>query len=255
MRLSGLRRTTIRLPLIVFWTVLLFALRLSVFPVRFFSRTVEQALRAALFKAWGRVTIRLLGGRLWVLGDVPKPPFLLVTNHLSYVDIIVSAAVTGTTFVAKREIASWPFIGFCAKCLETLFIGRNDLRDVIDVKNKVGEMLSAGYGVHIFAEGGISQDLRLKPFKPALLDAAVRHALPVHYAAITYRTPEDSPPPSKVVAWLEGKSFVEHFFDLLASRGFDVEIRFGNPPLYGKCRKELASRLTAEVGALYQPIP
>lgn len=195
-----------------------------------------------------------MGGRLFASGNLPRPPFFLVTNHLSYIDIIASAALLGSTFVAKAEIANWPLIGFFARNLQSVFINRNDLRDIIRVKNEVGNILRAGYGLHIFAEGGISQNLQVKPFKPALLDAAVRNHLPVHYAAINYKTGEHAPPPSQVVAWLEGKSFARHLLELLTAPGFEVMFVFGEQPLLADCRKELAEQLTEAVRRLYVPI-
>jgi len=254
-RLGGIVRLCLRLPLLVCWTLAMFALRMAILPTRWVNPPSELRMRAFLFRLWGRGAIWLMGGKLVVLGNPPQPPFLLVTNHLSYVDIITSAALLGTTFVAKAEIAHWPLIGFFAKNLQTVFINRNDLRDVVRVKNEVGNILRKGYGLHIFAEGGISQDLQVKPFKPALLDAAVRNHLPVHYAAITYATGQYDPPPSQVVAWLEGKSFARHLLELLMAPGFTVKFTFGDQPIQANCRKELAQRLTEAVRALYVPIP
>lgn len=254
MTVTGFLKLLIRLPLLVLWTIGMFSLRLCARPLTLIAEPSEIRLRSLLFRVWGRGAIFLLGGRIRAVGPRPRAPFLLVSNHLSYVDIVGSAALLGSAFVAKSEIARWPVIGFCARHLQTLFINRDHRKDVIRVKDQVWNVFQDGYGLHIFAEGGISQNLQVQPFKPALFDAAVRNRVPVHYVAISYRTPEGTPPPSETVAWLAGKSLARHLLDLLAGHGFEAVFTFCEEPVQGDCRKTLADELTSKVRTLYSPV-
>jgi len=189
-----------------------------------------------------------------VEGTPAQPPFLLVSNHLSYVDVFALAAVAAPVFIAKAEVRSWWLIGLLARHMEVIFIDREDLKDVVRVKELVFGAIQRGHGVHIFAEGGISQTCQVAPFKPALLDVAARNNYPVHHVTITYKTPQNSPPPSKVVAWIGGKPFMAHLVRLAGSCGFEVSLTFGEAPVVCRDRKALAEQLTQAVRARFVPI-
>ena len=58
--------------------------------------------RGFVFRSWARAAAVLMGMRLGVSGAAPRPPFLLVANHLSYVDIVALAANCECVFVAVQ---------------------------------------------------------------------------------------------------------------------------------------------------------
>src|SRR5581483_2892974 len=74
------------------------------------ARAPERRWRARCrwFGRWARATVRLLGVRVTVHGRPPPPPFLLVCNHLGYLDVPVLAALVDAAFVAKAEVDRWP---------------------------------------------------------------------------------------------------------------------------------------------------
>jgi len=111
------------------------------------------------------------------------------------------------------------------------------------VNEQIDAVLDQGYGIHFFAEGGISTDAQIHPFKPSLLEPAVRRGMPVHYAAITYRTPAGCPRAKDVVVWHEGVSLPESIFQVLRLPSFDAAIHFGEAPFTAPDRKQLAELL------------
>jgi len=254
MPLLGSIKTLVRIPAIFFYTMSVFVVRCCVRPIALFAPDVDRRARQALMKLWGKGVLAILGGRINVRGTPPAPPSFTVSNHLTYVDVFVLSALMGVVFVAKAEVNSWPIIGLLCRQTQMIFINREQLRDIVRVKELVGGAFDRGYAVHIFAEGGISQDTRVQPFKPALLDVASRNGYPVHYASITYRTPDGSTPASQTVAWLEGKSFFRHACDLAAARGFEAVVTFGESPLVREDRKVLARELTEAVRENYTPV-
>ena len=149
---------------------------------------LRRLTRNAIFRVWARICLRIVGGRVRVEGKPPRAPFLLVCNHLGYVDILVLAACTDAWFVAKMEMCSWPLVGMLCPSVGTIFIDRQLGRDVLRVNRLIENVLADGYGVVIFPEGTSTQGFDVRRFRTSLLDHPARSGMPVHVAALTYRT-------------------------------------------------------------------
>ena len=210
--------------------------------------------RCAWFRRWARGAVRVLGVRLRVVGTPPKPPFLLVCNHLGYLDIPVLASVVDTTFVAKSEVASWPVLGPLCRWMGTLFVDRSRRRDLPATLAALQEALAAGRGVVVFPEGTSTAGGRVLPFHPPLLAAAARAGMPVAWAALSYSTPAGEREAADAVCWWGDVSFVAHLAALLRLSRVDARLRLGDELVVAGDRKQLAERLHAAVaGELERP--
>ena len=210
--------------------------------------------RGFVFRSWARAASVLMGMRLGVSGAAPRPPFLLVANHLSYVDIVALAANCECVFVAKKEVASWPVIGRLSSRMGTIFIDRRLHRDIPRALSLVESALEEGAGVVLFAEGTSTRGLRVLPFKSPLLEAAARRGLPVRYASLSYRTPPGEAGADSSVCWWGDMTFPRHFFELLRMRSFRAELTFGDEGIRGGDRKALALKLWTAVSARFVPV-
>jgi lyso-ornithine lipid O-acyltransferase len=200
--------------------------------------------RARIFHAWGRTMARLLGMRVEVLGRPPESPFVLVANHLGYVDVILLASRLGRcVFVSKAEVRDWFAVGRLCASVDTLFIQRESKREIPRVVESIEAVLAGGRGVVLFPEGTSSGGDAVLRFRPALLEAAARAELPVHCAAIAYRTPPGAPPASEVVCWWRDMPFVPHVWNLLALPRFEARLCFAEETVCEPDRKLLAERL------------
>lgn len=231
--------------LAILWTVLLLLLP---------ARRLRRPARNAIFRHWARVCLRVIGGRLRVEGSPPRAPFLLVSNHLSHVDIPVLAACADVWFVAKMEIRSWPLVGMLCRSVGTIFIDRASSRDVLRVNRLIEDVLRRGYGVVVFPEGTSTQGFEVRRFRTALLDHPVRSGLPVHAAALTYRTPPGEPPANLSVCWWGDAPLFPHAQRLFELRRFDAVVRFGPAAITACDRKELAARLHGAVEGIFEPV-
>ncbi len=213
-----------------------------------------EAWRCALFRGWARPAGRLLGMRIEVRGRAPQPPYLLVSNHLSYVDIILLAGETSSVFVSKAEIAHWPLVGWLARTMGTLFLDRGKKREVARIGTEIAQCFERGQGVCLFPEGTSSGGADVLPFRSSLLEPAVRGQWPVWTATLSYRTEAGSPPAHERVAWWRDMPFLPHFLGLLRLDGFDARVVFGEAPHSGCDRKDLAGRLHAAVSSNFKPM-
>ena len=210
--------------------------------------------RARALSAWARRIVPVLGMRMTVEGPVPAAPFVLVTNHLGYIDIVVLAAQAPIAFVAKAEIARWPLIGRFARAAGTVFIDRARVRDIPRVVGAIEASFAGGIGVAIFPEATSSAGSEVLRFRPSLLEAAARARLPVVYAALTYRTPPDEPPAHFSVCWWGDMGFPGHVAKLFALRSFEARLRFGSERVIEADRKLLAERLHRKVSELFERV-
>lgn len=219
-----------------------------------FSPGASRAWRGRVFRAWARAVARVLGMRVDVQGVAPRGPFLLVSNHLSYVDVVALASRLECVFVAKSEVERWPVVGRLCRGVNTIFVDRRNRRTLPRVLDAVERSLGEGSGVVLFAEGTSTGGARVAPFRSPLLEHAARERVPVHFASISYRTPPDEPRAREAVCWWGDMTFLRHFYGLLTLPHFDARLAFGGHTVWAGDRKVLAGRLWLAVNAQFVPV-
>lgn len=247
---AGWTRLILRATLSLFFCLLmsLAGLLIKLFTLGQSGLRYRIVIRATRF--WGRTMAWIWGMRIRVSGPRPSAPFFLVSNHLSYTDILLLCAVCPAWFVSKSEVADWPGIGALTRIGPTVYIDRESRKDVHRLHQLIRSLVEDGGGVGFFPEGTTSDGRDVLPFKPSLFQAAVDLRIPVTTAAICYETPDGLPPPEQWVAWIGDESFAPHVKRLLSGPGFTAHIRFSPDTLHADNRKELALRARAKVREL-----
>ena len=246
-------RATLRLIPVALSVVLSIVVLLPGVVVGWIAPAARARWNNLVFTVWARFNLWLLGARITVTGTPPKPPFLLVANHLSYIDILVLASRLDAVFVSKASVRTWPLMGWATRLVRTVFIRRQIKRDIPRVLAEIHERLRHRQGVIVFPEGTSSAGIDLPPFRPALLEVAAQGALPVDYASLAYRELPGESPAYLSVCWWGGMAFPGHFLRLLSMPGFEASLTFGGEPVRHAHRKELAERLRAAVSGIFVP--
>ena len=221
-------------------------LALGVLPLAFAPRAWRR-FRRGLFRTTCRALLRLLRFEVRTSGPLPRAPYLLVSNHLSYLDVIVLASLLPGRFVAKREVRSWPLLGPLCKGFGTIFIDRSDRRDIPRVLAEIERSLGRGEGVILFPEGTSSSGDEVRSFRSPLLAFPARTGLPVHAAALRYRTPEGEPRAREAVCWWGETALVPHLLGLFRLSKVEAFVDFAAEPVVDGDRKRLAERLREAV--------
>lgn len=210
--------------------------------------------RQTVFRFWSKLFARLAGMKIEVIGNPPRQPFFLVSNHLSYTDIPAFRAVIDGVFVAKGEIEDWFMAGKIVRDMGTVFINRQNRRDIPRAGAKIIEKLDSGEGVIVFPEGTSTKGEEVLPFNSSFLEFAAQKDLPVSYASISYKTPAGEPEASRVVCWWEDISFMAHLWRLFQIKEFTAILTFGDEPISKTDRKELAHELREKVKEKFIPV-
>lgn len=205
-------------------------------------------------RIWSKGMLRIFNARLTVKGTPPKPPFFLVSNHLSYFDIIVYYTLIQTTFVAKVDVRSWPVIGFLVKSMGVLFIDRKKRRDVKRVNDLISSNINDHQGVVLFPEGTTSPGFKVMPFRPSLLQYPASKNIPVHFSVVRYETKKPDPPACTSVSWWGDSEFMEHFWNMARLKSIRVTVVFGEKSIHSTDRKELAGILNTCTNNIFEPL-
>jgi len=114
----------------------------------------------------------LLGLKVEVIGKPSQAvPTLFVANHVSYLDIEVLSSLVPVSFVAKSEVATWPFFKWLAKLQRSVFVERR-VGATRASREDMLRRLDVGDNLMLFAEGTSTDGTRVLPFRSALLAAA-----------------------------------------------------------------------------------
>lgn len=227
------------------------------------SGTIEIILRSWILqlRSGGRLTaqqraiwvqqsgIRVMNGlglRLDVHGPTPRGA-LVVSNHLSYFDILFLAAAVPCAIVSKSEIRSWPFFGFAARCGGTLFLERNSLASAAEIARQVESLLTQGISILLFPEGTSTDGSTVLPFRPSIFEPAIRANAPVVAASISY--PDGAEYAEKDICYYGDIKFFPHLLQTLNLRGLRCLIRF-SPQQHYPNRKVAAAESWKQILSL-----
>jgi lyso-ornithine lipid O-acyltransferase len=183
---------------------------------------------------------------------IPPARGIVISNHLSYLDIVIFSAAMPCSFVAKAEISRWPYFGEAARAGGTLFIDRGSRASADRVAAQIADRLAYPVPVLFFPEGTSTDGSAVRRFHSRLFDPATCAGAPVTAAAIRYIRPDNGP--ERELCWYGDEPFLPHLWRVLGSGSFQAELRFGQPRIYTD-RRVAARETQAEVSAMRAGAP
>ena len=199
------------------------------------------ALRRRIPQLYHRMVCALVGVKINVVGKrAENMPLMIVSNHVSWLDISVITASAPVVFIAKQEVAGWPIFGLLAKLQRTVFVNRNQRQKTADVNAEIARRLSGGDPVVLFGEGTSSDGNRVLEFRSALIGAtreAVAQAqhgqrvwiqpLSIAYTGLLGLPLGRQHRP--LIAWYGDFDLVPHLAGVLRRGSVDVTLTWGAP--------------------------
>jgi 1-acyl-sn-glycerol-3-phosphate acyltransferase len=173
----------------------------------------ERAARTA------RAILRGHGVDVRAADRVPQGPWVVVSNHISYLDPLVVTSIVPCIAIAKGETSSWPLVGPGLRALGVVFVRRGDAHSGAVALRQAGRVLRSGVSVLNFPEGTTSDGRSVGPFQrgvfglAALMGAPI---LPVRLAFADARVP-----------WVGGATFTPHYWRLAGVERVTAQVRIG----------------------------
>ena len=174
---------------------------------------------------------------------------LLLSNHVSWLDIFAIDALAPASFAAKAEIASWPLAGTLVARAGTVFVERGRRHAVHGVIQRMGEKLAAGLRAAVFPEGTTSDGRRLLPFHGNLVQAALNTGAPMVPVGLRYVDPDGEP--SHAAMFVGDTTFLASVWRITGHPRLIVEVHVmpAIEPAPGLTRQQVAREARAAIAA------
>ena len=204
-------------------------------------------------RLWGSGIARIVGIRIRVRGDLNNfRGGLIVSNHQSYLDIIIHAAVFPIRFMPKSDIRSWPFLGWYLGISRPIWVNRSSRQESSLLCRQMCDTMEHQIPLIIYPEGTTTHGKSgLLPFKSTPFEAVASTSLPL----LPIITVFSDPPDGKSLAWIGDDTLMPHLWRILGYSRIEVEIH-PLPVLLpeGRSRKDLANDVHAMMETAYWKI-
>lgn len=212
---------------------------------------LSAAMRRRILQRWSADLLAIFNVRLSAPGRHGMQRGLIVSNHISWLDIFVLNSVVPMRFVAKSEVRRWPAIGWLCARANTLFIERGNARAAARINRQLGALMRQGECLAVFPEGTSTDGAQVAHFHASLLQPAIDAQVPLHPVAIRYEN--DDGERSTAAAYFDDISFGTSLWTLLNTPVLHVHV-LPAPALHAAAfeRRELAQRAHGSISAALQ---
>ena len=154
-------------------------------------------------------------------GELPEQATLLVSNHISWLDIIVIGQYLPAYFVAKSDILSWPIIGYLSKQAGTIFIRRGDKKHIKATTEKMVWVLKQNSNIIAFPEGTTTMGDEVLGFHASLFQPALFTRSAIQPVALQYQGLAKQQAP-----FIGDDDFIPHLIKMLSLDKIEVRVCF-----------------------------
>jgi len=233
-------RYAVRIPLLLWHVLVHLPVTLLLMSRPFAGMRLRSGERVGhrIVRWWQGGLMRVFGLRVRRIGQPMPGAVMFVANHVSWIDIVALHSQRMMGFVAKREIAGWPFVGWLATRGETIYHQRGSTESLGGVLHEMLARLRAGRSVGVFPEGRTRGGAEIGPFHARIFLAAVEAGAPVQPVALRYGVRGEA---QTTVAFAPGESFAANFLRLLGEPPRPAEAIFLQPiQVEGEGRRRIA---------------
>ena len=225
---------------VILWSVVLYGLD--------FRHRRDAASKARWLQFTCRRLLRVLAISVEARGQ-PAHGAVIVSNHMSYIDIVVMAASTPVVFVSKKEVRQWPLFGWFAEKAGTRFIDRNKRGDVARIADEITLVMAADLTVVMFLEGTTTDGRGVRPFRSSLLEPAVQQGWQIVPTALSYSVPQGRSVEQEV-CWWGDMTLPPHLLNFTTLPWVKAHLSWGHAMPARGDRKILAEELHKKVADL-----
>lgn len=186
-----------------------------------YSARVAKTKRNALKTRWLRWFSAIVNLHITTEGALPERRAILVSNHISWLDIIVIGQYLPVYFVAKSDISSWPVIGYLARQGGTIFIRRGNKQHIKTTAEKMVWLLKQNSHIVAFPEGTTTKGDEVLSFHSSLFQPALLTKSAIQPVALQYQGEAKEHAP-----FVGDDGFVPHLVKMLTLDKIEVRLSF-----------------------------
>lgn len=201
-----------------------------------------------------RRIVRALGVTWTVEGNLPSTG-AVVSNHLSYLDILLYSAIRPFVMVAKAEVRGWPAIGWLTRQAGTVYVMRGGGPATYPGVNlAMAEAYRSGCPVLFFPEGTTTNgEEEVLPFRRGLFHSVLNEGVPLQTAALRYAA-DEGVSIADDVCWWGDALLAPHLWRLAGASGVRATVRFGSAVKEREDRFVLSQQAREQVAEMYEDL-
>ncbi len=178
-------------------------------------------------RTWYRSLLTIIGVRCRFSGESIGEVTLVVSNHISWADILVIGVHWPFVFLAMKDVASWPILGWLARRAGTLFIERGS--GAHHAIEEVSKVLASGRHVVLFPEGKTTTGTTVRRFHSRIFQAAVEAEVAVQPIGIFYHDSGQPRQHGSRITFADESGLVASVWRTLAGPPVNAEVRVFEP--------------------------
>ncbi len=227
-------RAIIRFALLVAWITAIFIPGILTYHLH---RDTHEKMIKVFFKG----ALRIIGVKVGQNGyeNIPDEAVMFVSNHTSYLDILVLGSKIKVRFTPKIEISRWPIMNILVNMTLPVYIHRNKSKS-LEQKQRIKEIIEGGDSILVFPESTTNDGKEVLPFKSSLFGVAEgepgdEDPIAIQPISIVYTHIDGEPANAgnmDKVAWYGDMKFLPHFWNLLRAKGAKVKIMYHSELYY-----------------------
>jgi len=239
------------------WRAGALAVALAISLLRYWTECLKGSVTLEEQAAWlqqaSKRVLRSVGLSYVAYGEPPARG-LVVSNHLSYLDIAILSAVMPCFFIAKFEVGRWPIFGTAAKAGGTIFLNRESMASANEAARMITTRLAQPVPVVLFPEATSSDGTQVQRFHSRLIHPATASGAPITPVALRYFAGRgaQSAMTERDLCWYGDATFLKHLWSVLGTDGLSATLRFGESRTYPDGRTA-AEQTHDEISAMRSP--
>ena len=202
-------------------------------------------IRHMIIQYWAKRLLRILKIKITLSGEVSKflgkDSYLVVSNHISWLDIPVIFSLKPMTFVSASDVKTWPIIGMLAKISGAIFVERNRKSSLVEVIQAMNHHFkNEKRSICIFPEGVTSNGYQVLPFKSNLFQSAFESNVLLLPLSIKYK---ENNVLTNRTSFHGSTTLFQSFKRVAKSNLIEVVVDIGRPIKPSQSRKDLSLKI------------
>jgi 1-acyl-sn-glycerol-3-phosphate acyltransferase len=209
-----------------------FLCTLPLYPLLFFIPYLTRKILTRIVSTSSWILLLILNIKVEFEAVKDDQNYLIVSNHLSYLDVLILASKYPSCFVTSKEVKNTFFLGQISSLAGCLFVDRKDKRHLKDEISELREALSNGLNVTVFPEATSTNGDEVLRFRRPLFESSLATGIAILPLTINYLSISGKPVTTlnrDKVCWYGDMDFFPHFLELLNEKKIQVKVSVGEP--------------------------